>query len=116
KIVDLGGWWKRETGLPLPLGGNVVRKDIPHAVRRDISGILRQSIDYGLAHRDDAVGHSLAYARGMGRKLTRKCIGMYGDEFTRDYGDSGRLAIRKFLTTAYDKGYVTAPIRVEFVE
>src|SRR5213594_4143157 len=116
KIVDLGEWWKRETSLPLPLGGNVVRKDIPPAVRCDLSRIVRQSIDYGLAHRDEAVGHSLAYARGMGAKLTRKFIGMYVNEFTRDYGDSGRSAIRKFLTTAYDKGYITAPIRVEFVE
>src|SRR5438067_9724389 len=104
------------TSLPLPLGGNVVRKDIPPAVLRDLSRIVRQSIDYGLAHRDEAVGHSLAYARGMGAKLTRKFIGMYVNEFTRDYGDSGRSAIRKFLTTAYDKGYITAPIRVEFVE
>jgi len=116
KIVDLGEWWKRKTSLPLPLGGNVVRKDIPPAVLRDLSGIVRQSIDYGLAHRDEAVGHSLAYARGMGAKLTRKFISMYVNEFTRDYGDSGRSAIRKFLTTAYDKGYITAPIRVEFVE
>lgn len=116
KIVDLGEWWKRETGLPLPLGGNVVRKDIPPAVRRDLSGIVRQSIDYGLAHRDEAVGHSLAYARGMGAKLTRKFISMYVNEFTRDYGDSGRSAIRKFLTTAHEKGYITAPIRFEFVE
>jgi 1,4-dihydroxy-6-naphthoate synthase len=116
KIVDLGEWWKRETRLPLPLGGNVVRKDIPPAVRRDFSDIVRQSIDYGLTHRDEAVGHSLAYARGTGAKLARKFIGMYVNEFTRDYGNSGRAAIRKFLTTASDKGYITVPIQVEFVE
>ena len=116
KIIDLGEWWKRQTGLPLPLGGNVVRKDLPPAVRRDLSGIVRQSIDYGLAHRDEAVRHSLAYARDMGAKLTRKFISMYVNDFTRDYGDSGRSAIRKFLTTAYEKGYITAPIRLEFVE
>lgn len=116
KIVDLGEWWKRETSLPLPLGGNVVRKDIPAAVQRELSSIVRQSIDYGLAHREEAVGHSLAYARGMGSKLTDKFIGMYVNEFTRDYGDSGRSAIHKFLTKAYDKGYVTNPIGVEFVE
>jgi len=116
KIVDLGDWWKRETSLPLPLGGNVVRKDIPPPIRRDLSELIHESIDYGLAHRDEAVGHSLAHARGMGAKLTDKFIGMYVNEFTRDYGDSGRSAIRKFLTTGYDKGYITAPIRVEFVE
>jgi 1,4-dihydroxy-6-naphthoate synthase len=116
KIADLGEWWKRETGLPLPLGGNVVRKDIPPAVRRDLSEIIRESIDYGLAHREEAVRHSLAYARDMTEKLTGKFIGMYVNEFTRDYGELGRTAVRKFLTDAYDKGYIDVPIEVEFVE
>ncbi len=116
KIVDLGEWWKCETGLPLPLGGNVVRKDIPPAVRHDLSEIIRESIDYGLAHRDEAVRHSLAYARDMDAKLTGQFIGMYVNEFTRDYGETGRAAIRKFLTAARDKGYIDVPVEVEFVE
>jgi 1,4-dihydroxy-6-naphthoate synthase len=116
KIVDLGKWWKGQTGLPLPLGGNVVRKDIPPAVRRDLSEIIHESIDYGLAHRDEAVRHSLPYARDMDAKLAGKFIGMYVNEFTRDYGEVGRAAIRKFLTEAHDKGYIDAPIEVEFVE
>jgi len=116
KIVDLGEWWKRETGLPLPLGGNVVRKDIPPAVRRDLSEIIRESIDYGLAHRDQAVRHSLAYARDMGAKLTDKFIGMYVNEFTRDYGETGRAAIRKFLAEACHKRFIKVPINLEFVE
>ena len=116
KIVDLGEWWKRETDLPLPLGGNVVRKDIPPAVRHDLSEIVRESIDYGLAHRDEAVRHSLAYARDMGAKLTGKFIGMYVNEFTRDYGEIGRAAIHKFLTDAHEKGYIDVPIELEFVE
>ena len=116
KIVDLGEWWKRETGLPLPLGGNVVRKDIPPAVRHDLSEIIRESIDYGLAHRNDAVRHSLAYARNIGSKLTDKFIGMYVNEFTRDYGEIGRAAIRKFLTEACDKRFINVPINLEFVE
>ena len=116
KIVDLGAWWKRETSLPLPLGGNVVRKDIPLAVRHDLSEIIRESIDYGLAHRDKALRHSLAYARDMDAKLTGKFIGMYVNEFTRDYGETGRAAIRKFLTAARDKGYIDVPVEVEFVE
>jgi len=116
KIVDLGEWWKRETGLPLPLGGNVVRKDIPPAVRRDLSEIIRESIDYGLAHRDEAVRHSLTYARDMGAKLTDKFIGMYVNEFTRDYGETGRAAIRKFLAEACDKRFIKVPIDLEFVE
>ena len=116
KIVDLGEWWKGETGLPLPLGGNVVRKDIPPAVRHDLSEIIRESIDYGLAHREEAVRHSLAYARDMNTHLTGQFIGMYVNEFTRDYGETGRAAIHKFLTAAHDKGYIDVPIDLEFVE
>src|SRR4029453_5377356 len=98
------------------LGGNVVRKDIPPPVRRDISEIIRESIDYGLTHRDEAVAYSLAYARNMNRQLASKFIGMYVNKFTRDYGEIGRTAIRRFLTDARDKGYVDAPIGLEFVE
>jgi 1,4-dihydroxy-6-naphthoate synthase len=116
KIADLGEWWKRKTGLPLPLGGNVVRKDIPAPVQHDVSEIIRESIDYGLTHWDEAVAHSLAYARDMNAQLASKFIGMYVNEFTRDYGESGRAAIRKFLTDARDKGYIDASIEVEFVE
>ena len=116
KIVDLGSWWKAQTGLPLPLGGNVVRKDIPKPVRHDLSEIIRESIDYGLAHREEAVRHSLPYARDMDVKLAGKFIGMYVNEFTRDYGEVGRDAIRRFLAEAHNKGYTDAPIEVEFVE
>ena len=116
KIVDLGKWWKAQTGLPLPLGGNVVRKDIPKPVRHDLSEIIRESIYYGLAHRDEAVRHSLPYARDMDAKLAGKFIGMYVNEFTRDYGEVGRGAIRRFLAEAHNKGYIDAPIQVEFVE
>src|SRR5215475_5508197 len=116
KIVDLGEWWKRKTGLPLPLGGNVVRKDIPRSVRRDISEIIRESIDYGLAHRDEGVAYSLAYARDMNSQLASRFIGMYVNEFTCDYGEIGRTAISKFLSDAHDKGYLDMPIEVEFVE
>ena len=116
KIVDLGEWWKRKTGLPLPLGGNVVRKDIPPLVRRDISEIIRESIDYGLTHRDEAVAYSLAYARDMNRELASKFIGMYVNEFTRDYGEIGRAGISRFLTDARDKGYIGVPIALEFVQ
>jgi 1,4-dihydroxy-6-naphthoate synthase len=116
KVVDLGEWWKRKTGLPLPLGGNVVRKDIRPPVRRDLSEIIRESIDYGLAHRGEAVAYSLAYARDMNTQLASKFIGMYVNEFTRDYGEIGRSAIRNFLNEAYEKGYIAAPIQPEFVE
>ena len=116
RVIDLGKWWKGHTGLPLPLGGNVIRKDIPAAVRRDLGEIIRESIDYGLAHRDEAVRHSLAYARGMDANLTSKFVGMYVNEFTRDYAETGRAAVRKFLTEARDNGYIDVPVELEFVE
>ena len=116
KIVDLGEWWKRETGLPLPLGGNVLRKDVPLPIRRDLAEIVRQSIEFGLAHREEAVRHSLPYARDMNSELAGKFIGMYVNEFTRDYSEVGRAAIRKFLGAAHAAGYVSKPVDIEFVE
>jgi len=116
KIVDLGEWWKRETGLPLPLGGNVLRKDISRSVRHELLEIVRQSIDFGLAHRAEAVRHSLPYARDMNAELAGKFISMYVNDYTRDYGKTGRAAIRKFLGVAHDAGYIENPVEVEFVD
>jgi len=116
KIVDLGEWWKRETGLPLPLGGNVLRKDIAAPVRRDLLAIMRESIDYGLAHREEAVRHSMPYARDMDTNLASKFIGMYVNDYTREYGDTGRAAIREFLRVATERGYVDRTVALEFVD
>jgi len=115
KIVDLGEWWKQKTGLPLPLGGNVIRKDIPADVRHDLTEIMRESIDYGLAHREEAVAHSMPYARDMNEKLASQFIGMYVNDFTRDYGETGRAAISGFLGDAYRAGYLKQPAEIEFV-
>ncbi len=116
KVVDLGEWWKRETGLPLPLGGNVLRKDISAPVRRDLLQILRESIDYGLAHRDEAVHHSMPYARDMDPRMASKFIGMYVNHYTLDYGETGRKAIREFLGAAQARGFIDRAVEVEFVE
>jgi 5,8-dihydroxy-2-naphthoate synthase len=94
----------------------VVRKDIPPTVRRELSEIIRESIEYGLAHREEAVAYSLAYARDMNSQLASKFIGMYVNEFTRDYGEIGRAAIRRLLSDGYEKGYIEVPIGLEFVE
>jgi 1,4-dihydroxy-6-naphthoate synthase len=115
KVIDLGEWWKQSTGLPLPLGGNVVRKAIPPTVRSEIAQILRESIDYGLAHRRAAVTHSMPYARDMETDLADKFIGMYVNDFTRDYGDTGRAAIREFLGQARKAGYINRDVALEFV-
>jgi len=116
KIVDLGEWWKRETALPLPLGGNVLRKDIAPPVQRDLLEIMRESIDFGLAHRDEAVKHSMPYARDMDADLAGKFIGMYVNDYTRDYGEVGREAIRQFLERAAAAGYIGKIPAIEFAE
>jgi 1,4-dihydroxy-6-naphthoate synthase len=115
KIMDLGEWWKAHAGLPLPLGANVLRKDIPQDIQTDLAAILRESIEFGLSHRDEAVQHSMPYARGMGNDLASKFIGMYVNEFTRDYGDIGRQAIRRFLGEARGRGYIDREIAIDFV-
>jgi 5,8-dihydroxy-2-naphthoate synthase len=115
KVIDLGEWWKRERQLPLPLGGNVLRKDIPPAVRSELLAIMRESIEYGLRHREEAVEHSMPYARDMDAPLASKFIGMYVNDYTRDYGESGRAAIREFLEAARRGGYLPREIELEFV-
>jgi 1,4-dihydroxy-6-naphthoate synthase len=116
KIIDLGEWWKGRTGLPLPLGGNVLRRDIPREIQSDLVAILRESIEFGLNHRAEAVQHSMPYARDMGSDLASKFIGMYVNEFTRDYGQVGREAIRRFLGEARERGYIDREIAIEFVK
>ncbi len=116
KLLDLGEWWKRETNLPLPLGGNVLRKDIPPPIRHDLLAIVRQSIEFGLTHREEAVEHSMPYARDMDAKLTSKFIGMYVNDFTCDYGETGRKAIREFLGRAERGGYLKKSVELEFVD
>jgi 5,8-dihydroxy-2-naphthoate synthase len=115
KLIDLGEWWKNRTGLPLPLGGNVLRRDIPLEIRSELNAILRESIEFGLAHRAEAVQHSMPYARDMNSELTSKFIGMYVNEFTRDYGEVGREAIRRFLGEARERGYVDRGVSIDFV-
>ena len=115
-IRDLGAWWKETHGLPLPLGGNIVRKDIPPDVRSELSDILRESIRYGLDNRRPAVEHSMSHARGMDVPLADEFIWMYVSDYTLDHGDTGRAAIRKFLGDAAAKGLVPPVNELEFVE
>lgn len=116
KILDLGAWWKNETGLPLPLGGNVLRKDFSLDQRREINEIMKASIQYGLDHRRAAVDHSMAHARGMEVPLADEFIGMYVNDYTLDYGPTGRAAILEFLGRAAERGLVPKLERLEFVE
>jgi 1,4-dihydroxy-6-naphthoate synthase len=115
-IQDLGEWWFGETGLPLPLGGNVVRKDLGDAMTRKISRHLHDSIAYGLNHRGAALDHSMQYARGLDRSKADTFVGMYVNDWTLDYGEKGRKAVKLFLERGVEAGLITRPVTVEFVD
>src|SRR6266404_1424117 len=114
-VVDLGVWWQEKTGLPLPLGGNVVRRDLGDATMKQISRLLKESIRYSLAHRDDALNYALQYARDMDKGLADKFVGMYVNDWTLDYGPRGREAVRRLLDEGHRAGVIPAPVAVEFV-
>ena len=114
KIADLGEWWKSETGLPLPLGGNAIRKSLGPDLIARLSGLLRESIQYGLDHREPAVRHSMKYGRGMAESLTDKFVGMYVNAYTIDYGERGREAVRLLLERGHQAGIIPRPVRLEF--
>jgi 1,4-dihydroxy-6-naphthoate synthase len=115
KCLDLGEWWLLETGLPLPLGVNLVRRDLGNEAVREVSAILRESIDAGLEHREEALEYALGFGRGMSSERGDRFIDMYVNELTQDYGDEGRLAVRELLSRAEAAGAYDAPVRVEFV-
>jgi 1,4-dihydroxy-6-naphthoate synthase len=115
-IQDLGEWWFGETGLPLPLGGNVVRKDLGEDLTRKISRHLRDSIAYGLEHRSAALDHSMQYARGLDRSKADAFVGMYVNDWTLDYGEAGRRAVRQFLQRGVEAGIIAKPVAIEFVD
>ncbi len=114
-VTDLGVWWKERTGLPLPLGGNVVRKDLGAETMAEVSRLLKASIRYGLEHRKEALGHALQYARDMGEDLADRFVGMYVNDWTLDYGDRGRQAVRRLLDEGHAAGVIPNPVAIEFV-
>ncbi|MCL4214729.1 MAG: hypothetical protein KJZ74_12535 [Gemmatimonadales bacterium] len=115
-IADLGEWWFEETGLPLPLGGNVIRKDFGPVMMKKISRHLHASIAYALSHREEALDHAMQYARGLDRSKADTFVGMYVNDWTLDYGERGREAIRLFLERGAQAGIVRRDVKVEFVE
>ena len=115
-VADMGEWWFQETGLPLPLGGNVVRKDLGPELTSKISRHLRDSIAYGLQHRVGALDHAMQYARGLDRSKADTFVGMYVNDWTLDYGDRGRQAVRLFLQRGVEAGLVKKAVTVEFVD
>jgi 1,4-dihydroxy-6-naphthoate synthase len=112
----MGEWWFSETGLPLPLGGNVIRKDLSDALKRKVSRHLRDSIAYGLTHRANALDHAMRYARGLERQDADTFVSMYVNEWTLDYGERGREAIRLFLQRGVESGIIPHQVTIEFAD
>jgi 1,4-dihydroxy-6-naphthoate synthase len=115
KVLDLGQWWFDQTGLPLPLGGNVVRRDLGEATVLRIARLLKESIRYALEHRGEALEYALQYARDLDPALADRFVGMYVNDWTVDYGPRGREAVRLLLTRAAEAGLVPGPIDIQFV-
>ena len=115
KVVDLGEWWLLETGLPLPLGVNVARRDVGEDALRELSDVLASSIQAGLENRDVAMQYALRFGRGLDTELADRFVGMYVNELTCDYGDEGRQAVRELLSRAERIGAFEQPVRVDFV-
>ena len=113
KVLDLGEWWLLETGLPLPLGVNVARRDVPRL--GDLSSVLRESIAVGLEHREEATQYALGFARDLDAKTADRFIAMYVNELTSDYGDEGRQAVAELLRRAEEAGAYDQPVRIDFV-
>jgi 1,4-dihydroxy-6-naphthoate synthase len=115
-VADLGEWWFQATGLPLPLGGNVIRKDLGTPLIGQISRHLHDSIEFSLRHREDALDHAMRFARGLDRSRADTFVGMYVNEWTRDYGPRGRLAVRTLLDRGAESGVIPHAVRVEFAD
>jgi 1,4-dihydroxy-6-naphthoate synthase len=114
-IVDLGEWWHDETGLPLPLGGNVVRRDLGNDTIKSVARHLKDSIAYALSHRDGALDHAMRFARGLERTDADEFVGMYVNDWTLDYGDAGRRSVELFLRKGAEAGVIPKLVAPEFV-
>jgi len=115
KIVDLGEWWSNRTGgLPLPLGGNIIRRDLGPEMIRKVSKLLHDSIAYALSHRKEAIDYAQQFGRGLDKERTDKFVGMYVNDLTLGYGERGRKGVERLMTEAFEKGLIPRPVPVEF--
>ncbi len=115
-VVDLGQWWQRETSLPLPLGGNVLRKDLGPKVIREVNDLLHQSIRYGLEHRSEALAYALQYGRDLDHSKADQFVGMYVNDWTLDFGPRGRQAVRELLARGHSAGIIPQLVVPEFAD
>lgn len=116
KIVDLGEWWHQQTKLPLPLGGNVIRRSLGSKVHKRVSGLMKASIQYALDHRDEALTYAMQFARGLDGATADRFVSMYVNDWTLDYGQRGRDAVQTFLDFGFKKGLLPGAPQAEFVE
>jgi 1,4-dihydroxy-6-naphthoate synthase len=116
KILDLGVWWTEQTGLPLPLGGNAIRRSLGHEVQTVATRALRDSIQHALDHREAALEYAMQFARDLDPSLANRFVGMYVNDRTLNYGEDGREAIRKLLDMGYDRGIIPDKAKVDFVD
>ena len=114
KVVDLGEWWHEETGLPLPLGANAIRRDLGTEKIRRITSLLKQSIQYSLGHREKGLAYAMNYARDMETELANRFVSMYVNNYTLDYGEKGRAGVRELLERGYKSGVIPHQVNVEF--
>jgi 1,4-dihydroxy-6-naphthoate synthase len=114
-IVDLGKWWHDQTGLPLPLGGNAIRKDLGRPAMEEVTALLKQSIRYGLDHRAEALAHAMQYGRDLDRSKTDEFVGMYVNDWTLDFGPRGREAVATLLRRGFEEGIIPRPVELEFI-
>ena len=115
KVIDLGEWWHEETGLPLPLGANVIRRDLGTEKIRQITALLKQSIQYSLEHRARGLEYAMTYARDMETALADKFVGMYVNDYTLDYGEKGRAGVQELLHRGNDAGIIPHRVDADFV-
>ncbi len=115
KVLDLGEWWHNKTGLPLPMGGNVIRRDLAPTLIKEVSQLLRESISYSLEHREDALQYAMQFARDMDPALADRFVAMWVNDLTLDYTDRGREAVRRLLEEGFEKGIIPKQVTVEFV-
>jgi 1,4-dihydroxy-6-naphthoate synthase len=116
KVLDLGAWWKEETGLPLPLGGNAVRRDVGEALAQRLTSLVRQTVQYSLAHRAEALEYAMRFARGMGDGVADRFVGMWVNEMTVDCGERGRRAVQELLDRGHAAGVIPRRLTVDFVQ
>ncbi|HET9526686.1 MAG TPA: MqnA/MqnD/SBP family protein [Pyrinomonadaceae bacterium] len=115
KVLDLGEWWHQRHGLPLPMGGNAIKRDLGPELTKEVSNLLRESIRYSLTHREDALQYAMQFARDMDPALADRFVGMWVNELTLDYTDRGREAVRRLLAEGFEKGLIPNEVPVDFV-